>query len=104
MLKKENLEHNVLNARQHEQEADIIGDAGKLGAITIATNMAGRGTDIQLGGNVEMKVLAALSKDENADPDILRALIESTHSKEKKKYWKQAAFSCWPQSATRAVA
>ena len=47
--------------------------------------MAGRGTDIQLGGNVEMKVLAALSKDENADPDILRALIESTHSKEKEK-------------------
>ena len=85
MLKKENLEHNVLNARQHEQEAEIIGDAGKLGAITIATNMAGRGTDIQLGGNVEMKVLAALSKDENADPDILRALIESTHSKEKEK-------------------
>ena len=85
MLKKENLKHNVLNARQHEQEAEIIGDAGKLGAITIATNMAGRGTDIQLGGNVEMKVLAALSKDENADPDILRALIESTHSKEKEK-------------------
>ena len=85
MLKEENLEHNVLNARQHEQEAQIIGDAGKLGAITIATNMAGRGTDIQLGGNVEIKVLAALSKDDRADPDILRALIETTHVKEKEK-------------------
>ena len=85
MLKEENLEHNVLNARQHEQEAQIIGDAGKLGAITIATNMAGRGTDIQLGGNVEIKVLAALSKDGRADPDILRALIETTHVKEKEK-------------------
>ena len=85
LLKRENLEHNVLNARQHEQEAQIIGDAGKVGAVTIATNMAGRGTDIQLGGNVEMKVLAALSKDENADPDILRTLIESTHAAEKQK-------------------
>ena len=85
MLKEENLKHNVLNARQHEQEAQIIGDAGKLGAITIATNMAGRGTDIQLGGNVEIKVVAALSKDDRADPDILRALIETTHVKEKEK-------------------
>jgi preprotein translocase subunit SecA len=45
----------VLNARQHEQEAKIVADAGKLGAVTIATNMAGRGTDIQLGGNVEIR-------------------------------------------------
>ncbi|MDG2407043.1 MAG: preprotein translocase subunit SecA [Paracoccaceae bacterium] len=85
MLKKDNLEHNVLNARQHEQEAQIIGDAGKVGAVTIATNMAGRGTDIQLGGNVEMKVLAALAKEPSADPDILRTLIESTHAGEKEK-------------------
>ena len=85
MLKKDDLEHNVLNARQHEQEAQIIGDAGKVGAVTIATNMAGRGTDIQLGGNVEMKVLAALSKEPSADPDILRTLIESTHAGEKEK-------------------
>ena len=62
MLKKEKVKHNVLNARQHEQEAQIVGDAGKLNAVTIATNMAGRGTDIQLGGNVEMKVLEALAK------------------------------------------
>jgi preprotein translocase subunit SecA len=59
----------VLNARQHEKEAQIVADAGKLGAVTIATNMAGRGTDIQLGGNVEMKVLEALAADPEAHPD-----------------------------------
>ena len=52
--------HNVLNARYHEQEAKIVADAGVPGAVTIATNMAGRGTDIQLGGNVEMRVIEAL--------------------------------------------
>jgi len=61
MLTKEGITHNVLNARQHEQEAKIVGDAGKFGAVTIATNMAGRGTDIKLGGNVEMNVLEALA-------------------------------------------
>ena len=50
-LVKKKIEHNVLNAKQHEKEAEIIASAGKIGAITIATNMAGRGTDIQLGGN-----------------------------------------------------
>ena len=55
-LKKRKIEHNVLNARYHEQEAQIIGLAGVPGAVTIATNMAGRGTDIQLGGNVEMRL------------------------------------------------
>ena len=51
MLTAAGIKHNVLNARQHEQEAQIVADAGRLGAVTIATNMAGRGTDIQLGGN-----------------------------------------------------
>lgn len=55
-LKKLKIKHNVLNARQHEQEAFIIAKAGKPSAVTIATNMAGRGTDIQLGGNFEMQV------------------------------------------------
>ncbi|MBW7946489.1 MAG: preprotein translocase subunit SecA, partial [Sphingomonadaceae bacterium] len=55
-LTKEGVEHNVLNARFHEQEAHIVAQAGRLGAVTIATNMAGRGTDIQLGGNVEFRV------------------------------------------------
>ena len=52
MLKEKNIKHNVLNAKHHEKEAKIISEAGKLEAITIATNMAGRGTDIQLGGNL----------------------------------------------------
>ncbi len=56
-LKKRKIVHNVLNARYHEQEASIIAQAGRPGAVTIATNMAGRGTDIQLGGNYEMRVL-----------------------------------------------
>src|SRR5690606_34808162 len=55
-LKKKKVKHNVLNARYHEQEAYIVAQAGVPGAITIATNMAGRGTDIQLGGNLEMRV------------------------------------------------
>ncbi|MBK1667988.1 preprotein translocase subunit SecA [Rhodovibrio sodomensis] len=56
MLKKAGIAHRVLNARYHEQEAYIIGQAGAPGAVTIATNMAGRGTDIQLGGNVDMRI------------------------------------------------
>ena len=85
MLKKEKVKHNVLNARQHEQEAQIVGDAGKLNAVTIATNMAGRGTDIQLGGNVEMKVLEALAQNPNEDPEKLRSQIEASHSGERDK-------------------
>ena len=85
MLKKEGIPHNVLNARQHEQEAQIVADAGKFGAVTIATNMAGRGTDIQLGGNVEMKVLEAISADPHLHPDEVRARIEAEHAEEKEK-------------------
>ena len=85
MLTAAGIQHNVLNARQHEQEAQIIADAGKLGAVTIATNMAGRGTDIQLGGNVELKVLEALDADPDADPVAIRTRIEAEHAEEKKK-------------------
>ena len=60
-LKREGVEHSVLNARFHEQEAHIVAQAGRLGAVTIATNMAGRGTDIQLGGNVEFRVADELA-------------------------------------------
>ena len=55
-LRKEGVTHNVLNARFHESEAHIVAQAGRLGAVTIATNMAGRGTDIQLGGNLEFRI------------------------------------------------
>ena len=85
MLTKAEITHNVLNARQHEQEAQIVGDAGKLNAVTIATNMAGRGTDIQLGGNVEMKVHAALAAELDANPEELRAKIEAEHAGEKEQ-------------------
>ncbi len=83
MLKKEGLTHNVLNARQHEQEAKIVADAGKLNAVTIATNMAGRGTDIQLGGNVEMLVMEAIAADPTVDPEEVRKRIEAEHAGEK---------------------
>jgi preprotein translocase subunit SecA len=85
LLEAEGIKHNVLNARQHEQEAQIVGDAGKFGAVTIATNMAGRGTDIQLGGNVELKVLEALAADPEADPVATRTRIEAETADEKKK-------------------
>jgi preprotein translocase subunit SecA len=62
-LKKAGIKHSVLNARFHEQEAQIIAQAGRPGTITIATNMAGRGTDIQLGGNVEMLVPPERARD-----------------------------------------
>jgi len=60
ILKKRKIQHNVLNARYHEQEAFIVAQAGVPGAVTIATNMAGRGTDIQLGGNADMRIKAEL--------------------------------------------
>ncbi|WP_278922245.1 preprotein translocase subunit SecA [Pseudophaeobacter profundi] len=85
MLEREGIKHNVLNARHHEQEAQIVADAGRLGAVTIATNMAGRGTDIQLGGNVDMMVMAALEANPDADPVALRADEEARHAEEKKK-------------------
>jgi len=84
-LTAQGITHNVLNARLHEQEAQIIADAGKLGAVTIATNMAGRGTDIQLGGNAEMVILETISADPDADPDAIRAKIEAEHADEKKQ-------------------
>jgi preprotein translocase subunit SecA len=81
MLKARKIPHNVLNARYHEQEAKIVADAGVPGAVTIATNMAGRGTDIQLGGNVEMRVIEEVEKAEAAgghvDPAEIRARVEA---------------------------
>ena len=62
MLKKKGIKHNVLNAKFHEKEAEIVAQAGKFGAVTVATNMAGRGTDIMLGGNAEYLAKADLKK------------------------------------------
>src|SRR6056297_1295048 len=84
LLTTAGITHNVLNARQHEQEAQIVADAGKLGAVTIATNMAGRGTDIKLGGNVEFKVMEAIAADPDADPEAVRARIEAEHADDEK--------------------
>jgi preprotein translocase subunit SecA len=89
MLKDQKIPHNVLNARYHEQEAKIIADAGVPGAVTIATNMAGRGTDIQLGGNVEMKVIEAVEAAEkegrHVDPVAIRASVEAEVAEGKAK-------------------
>ena len=63
MLKKRGVRHNVLNAKHHEQEAEIVAEAGRLGAVTIATNMAGRGTDIILGGNPEFEARKQMRKE-----------------------------------------
>jgi preprotein translocase subunit SecA len=73
MLKQRKIPHQVLNARYHEQEAYIIAQAGRPGAVTIATNMAGRGTDIQLGGNVEMRLKQELAAIEDEGARASRA-------------------------------
>jgi len=92
LLRKEKIPHNVLNARQHEQEAYIIAQAGRPGAVTIATNMAGRGTDIMLGGNPEMRTAK-----ENSGPyqrrktDIGVPLPRTSEPSEREKEIREAA-------------
>lgn len=73
LLKRERIPHNVLNAKNHEKEAEIIAQAGKLGAVTIATNMAGRGTDIMLGGNSEFLAKSEMKKMQYTDELIAEA-------------------------------
>ena len=73
MLKKAGVPHNVLNAKHHEQEAQIVAQAGKFGAVTIATNMAGRGTDIMLGGNAEFLAKAELAKSDLPEELLVEA-------------------------------
>ena len=73
MLQRKGIKHNVLNAKNHEKEAEIVAQAGKLGAVTVATNMAGRGTDIMLGGNAEYLAKADLRKSGMSDGLIAEA-------------------------------
>ena len=94
LLKREGIPHNVLNAKHHEKEAEIVAQAGHLGAVTIATNMAGRGTDIMLGGNAEYMAKSELRKQglsdeliaesnsfaETEDPEILAARAAYTEA------------------------
>ena len=79
-LKRKKIPHNVLNARFHQEEAQIIANAGIPGAVTIATNMAGRGTDIQLGGNLEMKL-----REKKLAPDSSEAIKIASEIEDKKK-------------------
>ncbi len=74
MLKKEGIKHNVLNAKHHEKEAEIVAQAGKFGAVTISTNMAGRGTDIMLGGNAEFLAKNDLKKNGYDEHEITLAV------------------------------
>ena len=106
ILKKSGVPHNVLNAKNHEQEAQIVAQAGKLGAVTIATNMAGRGTDIMLGGNAEYMAMNELRKkdiseellaqanaySETDDPEILaiRQEYKALHAKFKAEMAEEA--------------
>lgn len=76
MLEKEAVKHNVLNAKFHEQEAEIIATAGEPGQVTIATNMAGRGTDIVLGGNLDMVLDKAISPDGEVDEEVAEKIKE----------------------------
>ena len=73
LLKREGVKHTVLNAKHHEKEAEIVAQAGKFGAVTISTNMAGRGTDIMLGGNAEYMALSDLRKKDLPDELIAEA-------------------------------
>jgi preprotein translocase subunit SecA len=85
-LDKEGVKHEVLNARMHEREAQIVAQAGRLGAVTIATNMAGRGTDIQLGGNLEFRIEAELGAlEDGPEKDAALEQLTAEVAEEKRK-------------------
>ena len=84
MLNRNGIKHNVLNAKQHEREAEIVAQAGRKGAVTIATNMAGRGTDILLGGNAEFMFKQVLYREENLPDDRKLAVYEEIRADSEK--------------------
>jgi preprotein translocase subunit SecA len=108
--KAKGIPHSVLNARYHEQEALIVADAGVPGAVTIATNMAGRGTDIQLGGNVDMKVRQwreeqrGLGVEVTPEAEASEGRDRGRDRDARRPRWPPAASSCSAPSATRAGA
>lgn len=83
LLSKQGVKHNVLNAKHHEKEADIVAQTGEKGAVTIATNMAGRGTDIVLGGNIESKIEAIKNNEDLSEREIEQKI------KDLKESWKK---------------
>ena len=93
MLKRRGIRHNVLNAKYHEREAEIVAQAGRAGAVTIATNMAGRGTDILLGGNPEMLAADILHKQGTS-------VLEATPAQLRRRAGRGGA-RCAPRTATR---
>lgn len=84
ILKTRKVPHNVLNAKQHEREAEIVAQAGRWGAVTIATNMAGRGTDILLGGNAEFMAKQEVSEEDERYHEILKKYKEQCEEEKKK--------------------
>ncbi len=85
LLKKEKIQHNVLNAKHNDLEAEIIAQAGKAGAVTIATNMAGRGTDIILGGNAEMLAMKIMAEKYKKSPEEDKSLYDDIYNELKKE-------------------
>ena len=98
MLQKETLPHNVLNAKQHAREAEIVAQAGRPGVITIATNMAGRGTDIVLGGNVENQIKAIEADASVADDD------KKTRARQLEDEWQSLHDAVKTQGGLRIIA
>ena len=112
LLEKRGVPHNVLNAKQHFREAEIVAQAGRRGAVTVATNMAGRGVDIILGGNAELLAqheLAAEGIDIDSDEGMAelerrQAAMEARCRAEGEEVRELGGSTCWAASATRAGA